>query len=533
MTTDRADNRRGADRHGVSVLVRTELRARARHILNEPVRAIAVVIAVVMFGLVFPLFLTGEATGLGRALAAESAPIGTIGAVASSLFALGSYVGGATAIQQNRLGSVGPLVRTSISPRAVVAGRSLAEVVQAVAMFVPTGLTLLVLVAIGARGVVEPFLVLLAVAPVLLASLALGRFGGAVVRLVGRRIHVSPWLKVGAAIVVMAAVFVAFQTGAETVFEDTGGAIPALLPGRPVQAYANLAIAPLGGQASLAGGLVLTGLAVGTAVGVLGAFRVERHLLVVDDDSETTDTGSRAIPRLFTATRSTRIAWRYLLRTWRDPKRLAHLTPLLFGGLSFVGSFVANPESVRTIGPAAAIVTGGVLAGATFGMNPLGDERDQLSLLLTSTGTTAPLLRGRAIAGSMVGLAIAVGGAVPLQLWTGSVTTAIANALFAVAFVAAGAGTALGFGALAPRFEQREYMNVDRAHPSTLAVMFYGGGGIFVGALGLALLDWALGDAAVSHLVFLALYLLVVLGIALAGYVGAVRRFDGLTLDEV
>jgi hypothetical protein len=518
---------------GLWVLVVTELRARVRHVLGKPAKLLAVAAAVAVFGLVFPLLAADETLSVGRQLAAGSPPLGTLGSVGATVFLTGTYLDGASAIGQTRLGTVGPLVRTSLPPRTVVAARVFAEVTQATALLVPTGATLLALVGVGAWGLLVPLLVALAMAPLLLASLALGRFGGAVVRHVGRRIRVSPWVKVGVGALVMTVVFVATQVAVETWFGDASGTLPAVLPGRPLQAYVSLVVAPVGGTVTATGLAFAGALAAGTVAAALATVRLELALLVETDASDSVATVSRAAPRLFDWTRSTRVAWRYLLRTWRDPKRLAHLTPLLFGALSIVAGFVTEPDSVRTVGPGALVIMGGVLAGASYGLNPLGDERDQLQFLLTSTGSTAPLLRGRAIAGSAFGLLVGLGG-VALALLDRPVVDGVALALFTVAFVAAGTGTALGFGALVPQFEQREYMNVERAHPSTLAVLGFGFGGLVVGGLGLVLLGWTLGDGPLGmHLVFLASYLVVVLGVALWGYVAAVRRFDALTLDDV
>ena len=131
------------------------------------------------------------------------------------------------------------------------------------------------------------------------------------------------------------------------------------------------------------------------------------------------------------------------------------------------------------------------------------------------------------------GFVLAVVGAA-FTLLDGSLPLAVGRLLFAVVLVPTAAGTALGIGALVPRFEQRTYMNVEQAHPSNFATLGFLLGGMFVGGIGFVLVGWTLGGATIGLAAAGWLtYLLVVVGTATAGYVYAVRKFDALTLDDL
>jgi hypothetical protein len=147
-------------------------------------------------------------------------------------------------------------------------------------------------------------------------------------------------------------------------------------------------------------------------------------------------------------------------------------------------------------------------------------------------------LRGRIAAGSVIGLGLAAVG-LPLGLVGPEPVSTVAAVATAPAAVPAAAGVALGIGAVSPQFERREYVNVERAHPSQLVLfgyLFAGsvvfGGGVFgvwlaVGAVTAGTLApvWAGAVAVLALVVWSAL--------GAVGYRYAVRRFDALTLDDV
>ncbi len=528
------------DARDAGVLVRTELRARVRQVLGDTRQTVGIAVLVLMFGIAFPLMGLGTALSFGASLA-ESVPVGQVGAVLGMVAGGGAYLGAASALQQNRLGTVGPLVRTSVPPTAVVLGRLTSETAQAMALVVPPGAVLLLVVAVGAGGPVAPLLLLLAAVPVFLLAVALGRSLGDVLRYANQRLRVSAWTKAGLLLVGVVAAY----AGTQVVMEQLlGGAtdvpsvsITAFLPGAPLQAYASVAFAPLGTAVEPFGLGVAALVLAAVPAGLWATVRFEEWLLLREPAGDRDETAgadeSRAVPGPFRTTGSTRVAWRYLLRTRRDPAMLAHLFPVLIGGLSFGASFVGDPELAVQLGPGAAVVAGAALSGGLYCLNPLGDDRDQLPLVLTSARSTAVMLRGRALAGLCVGLVVAWGGAVPLLLASGSVVDAVGYALFAPVLLTAGTGVALGMGAVLPKFERSEYVNVERAHPSMLVVMGYFFGSLFVGVPGLLALLGILGDPSILEWAALAGYLLVVAASGVGGYVFAVRKFDRLTLDDL
>jgi len=518
------------------VLARTELRAQVRRIAGNRRQLVGVVVGVLSFGLFFPLSFVGQVLAFGAGLASGQPPLARFGTVLASALTVGLYFGGATAINQSRVGAIGPLVRTSIPPQAVVVGRFTSETIQAMAFAVVPGVVLLAMVGVGAGTPVPVALVAVGTLPVLLAGLVVGRALGAAIRYLGLLSRLSAWGKAVVFVVVAGGVFVAFQATFPAIFGEGTSSLSALLPGSPLQAYAGVVTAPLGATPRPLG-LAVAALALAVIpVGLAATLRIEGTLLFDDrgDQSGEADDVSRTVPRPLAGTPGTRIAWRYLLRTRRNPKLVSHLSMVLFGGLAFVGSLVTSPDLLWTLGPGAAIVVGSVLAGATYCLNPMGDDRDQLPLLLTSTASTKQLLRGRAIAGLVVGGVVAVGISVPLGLVADSLPRVLGRALLTPLVLAGAAGTALGIGAVVPKFQRREYMNVERAHPSTIGMLSYFFGTMLVVAAGLGLLWWTIDSGRLLWAVAgWAVYLAVLAGGGVGGYVYAVRKFDQLTMDDL
>lgn len=532
-----------SDLRDARVLAAAELRIRLRAVRGNRRRLAALAFMGFLFGVVFPLSLWGSATGFGRQIASGSVPLGDVGAVLAATAAAGTYLGGASGFNQESAGTIGPLVRTAISPTAVSLGRLASESAQAASLVVVPTIALGLAVGVGAGGPVPAVVLVLGALPLLLASLLVGRILGAAVRYGNRVLQVSLWTKALLFVVASVAVYAGTYALLLPRMEDSGaigaGFLPAFLPGEPLQAYASVAFAVLGATPRPLGVVLAVGFLATVPVVLLVALRVETWLLLSDPRTAAADDAgaaveSRAVPRPFTVSPSGRVAWRYLLRTRRDPRMLAHLVPFLFGALGMGATFVRDPHSVFSLGPAAAVVGGATLAGATFCLNPLGDDLDQLPLFLSSTRSTAVLLRGRALAGMVLGLAVAVGLAVPLGLVRGSVLRLVAEILLAVVLAAAGTGTALGVGALVPRFERREYMSVERAHPSMLVLLGFLFGGTIVGGVGIFLVSWSVhGPPVVPAVLVWAGYLGVVGGTGAGSYRYAVRRFDRLTLDDV
>lgn len=526
-----------SDLRGAWVLVRTELRAQVRYVREDTGRLLAALVTVLALPFWISVNAVPAALSFGATLAGGVVPVGTAGATFTGTVVAALYVGGAGGFNQRRVGEVGPLVRTALAPAAVSLGRMAHRVAESMAVVLPTAVVLLVATGVGAGGAVVPLAVGLATAPLFVASYAVGRIVGDGFRYLNERLGISLWVKALAVLALASTVFLVVQRlAAAGVGATASFGVPAFLPGRPLQAYAGVAFAPFGGTVSALGAAVAVAFLLLAPAAVVAAVRIETHLLVRDVGSDRQDeaTGSRGVPRPFGRAPSLRIAWRYLLRTRRDPRMLGHLGPLLFGALALVGTSLQDPGSLLVTGPPAAVVGGATFAGAAYCLNPLGDDRDQLPLLLTSTESVGVLLRGRMLAGIVPGLVIAIGIGGPLSLVERSLPYAVGQSLLAVVLAVAGAGIAVGLGSLVPKFERQEAMGIERAHPSTIAVLGFFFGMLFVGVVGIVALLWTLGpaDPGVAAVVWLA-YLGVLSLLAYLGHGYAVGKFDALTLDDI
>jgi drug/metabolite transporter (DMT)-like permease len=88
-------------------------------------------------------------------------------------------------------------------------------------------------------------------------------------------------------------------------------------------------------------------------------------------------------------------------------------------------------------------------------------------------------------------------------------------------------------GAVAPSFERQTVMGAERSHPNHGVVLVFLFGGILVGYVGLAVLEWTIGGPpADTAAIAWALYVAIVGGVGLGGYVYAARQFDALTIDR-
>lgn len=522
-------------------LARTELVTQYRHLRGNTRQTLGLVAMALAFAVFVPMTFIGAAMGFGHALVTGSVPLGSGGVVFAATLAISAYLGAAGGFNQPRVGRVGPLIQTSIPPLAVSLGRFWNRALQTLWLFVAATIVLLCGVGVGAASPLPPIVVAVAIVPVFAAGFVVGRILGDLGRYANERVHVSRWLKALVGLVVMGTIFVGTQVLFSSQYEHSNGfSAPmagAILPGKPLQAYASVAFAPFGSTPQPLGIAVVGAVLVVIPVGFLAAMRLETRMLVSDlgSDAATTDTvESHGVPRIFEATPSTRAGWRYLLRTRRDPRTLAHLAPLLFGAFGMGASVVRDPGIVLTIGPAAAVIGGAVLAGAAYCLNPLGDELDQLPLLLTSTPSLGSVLRGRMIAGISLGLVVGLGIGLPLGVVEHGPGYLLGQAALALFLTPVSTGIAIGLGAVAPKFEQREYMNVERAHPSQLAMMGFLFGGAIVGAIGFVLLWATLTGRSPLPVAFGWLVYLTVLGLASwGGYRYAVRRMDGFTMDDL
>ncbi|MFB6161851.1 MAG: hypothetical protein ABEJ86_00185 [Halococcoides sp.] len=421
---------------------------------------------------------------------------------------------------------------------AVTLGRFASETLLYLVYLIPALAILLLAIAIGAGSALPSIIVGLAALPFAALGVVLGRLLGDGIQYVNQMLDLSRWTKAllglvgGTGFYLSTTILLYSKDGtAGSVFSAQ---IPELLPVNPLQAYASVAFVPLGASGRPIGALVALAVVATTILAFDLVIRVETAILSghSTESNSTGHSGSRALPRAFGATPSTRIAWRYLLRTRRDPRMLQHLMPLGINSLWAVAIFIANPGALSPFGTLLAVVGGGLLAGGAYCLNPLGDDRKQLPLLLTSTPSVAVLLRGRALAGATLGLAIALGVVVPVGIAESQPLAIAQQSLFAVFFTGAATGTALGFGAQIPNFERRAAMSVERPHPSMFVMMVYLFCGGVVGVIGALLVAWTAHDPGLLSGTLLTGYGTIVGSISLFGYLSAVNRFEQLTLDD-
>ena len=531
---------RRRDLRDASILARTELTAMWRRITDSRRQLIGIGLGALQFIVILPALFFQQAIAFGSDLGGGAVPVGTLGALCTTAIVSGAYLGTFSAISQNRIGSVGPLIRTSVPPSAVSAGRIASETVQASLLFVIPIPVVLVLVGVGAGGPLAPLLLGTSLLLFLFVGLFFGRTIGAVTRYAGVLSRLSAWGKAVAFLLIMGLVFVGSQAAIQALLPDDADigiavSLPAFLPGSPIQGAATVFFAPLGASPGALDVFALVAILLALPVGLALAIRAETALLVADDDDDASEAATRSVPWPFTVTPASRVAFRHLLRTARDPKSAFHLLPVVFGALGPAAVWFGQPDLALTLGPPMLVILGAEIAGLLYCLNPLGDDRDQLPLLLSSVRSTSVLLRGRMLGGAAVGIVVAVGLGTPLSAVGGSPGYVVLQTLLAIVLVVALPAMALGLGSFAPTFERQEYMNVERAQPSQRATMGFLFGGTIVAGAGLFLAWWTVNADPVLPLVvggWIA-YLAVVVGLGLVGYRYAVRRFDAFTLDDV
>jgi ABC-2 type transport system permease protein len=98
-----------------------------------------------------------------------------------------------------------------------------------------------------------------------------------------------------------------------------------------------------------------------------------------------------------------RVAQTTLIRTWRNPSKLSFvMLPVFMAGGSLIN--VVRLGLASEIAPVIAVIAIPWIAGAAFGLNPLGDERRVLPTTLTTSLTGKQFVHGITIPGRLIGL---------------------------------------------------------------------------------------------------------------------------------
>lgn len=436
------------------------------------------------------------------------------------------------------------LILLTVHPRAVVLGVIGAEVAHLVVWVgVPVGL-LVTAFALGMGAPTLPMTAVLVLLPLFCWVAVWGYAGGiGMLRLLRWLPGLKRLLKIGGVLVLLPLMFGSQYIG--VAIAEGSLSIESLLETltfEPLRSYAELAFvgtelfqSPSIGAASVLGVLVVF-----TPVGLGLATRQAMALWFTGDPTPqrsqqtTVSSGGFDAPQPFDSRSAGAVAWGHLVQAVRQPQEFAHLTMILFMVGSVVVSFVQSGEIVGPIVAGIGVVIGTYLAGAAFGLNPLGDDRPAFPLLLLTGVGPRTLVRSRVIAG----LAISVPVTVVIPLGT---IVAGTSPLSAIGFAVVGSGMclaaamfAIGIGAAYPIYEEQEFWGTETVVPSSGIMMVYlwvVGGGTAIGLF----LTWSTlaGSASLSLPVAagVGVYLLLTVGVPYGSYRYAVRRYRTYTLQ--
>lgn len=432
------------------------------------------------------------------------------------------------------------LVLMTVHPRAVVAGLLGAEIAR---IGLWAGIPLVALVIAFALGLGAPTLVVtsaLVAVPLCFWAAVWGyALGIGILRLLRRLPGVRRLLKASGVVVLIGFVVASQVLGRYLVVSS--GSIAALsswLTFAPTADYAALVFVgtPLARPLSARALAMLVGFLALTPVGLAIATHNAARLWFTDAPQTETQrprssSGWLTTPRPFAWWKTGRIAWATLVRTARHPQNLAHLVMAVFF-LSPIGSAIVRSPGA-TLGPLVAgtgVGIGVYLSGATFGLNPLGDDRPQLPMLLLTSTPPKAFVRGRVLAGLAVGLPIGIivpWLSVPLGTPLSAVVVFAGSALW---MCSAAALFAVGLRAAYLRCAQ--VLEAEAVVPSSLVMLpytFVVSGGTVIGlVVAWYALAGLLGASIVTvgagvHLAFAA-------GVSYASYRYLLRRYRWYTL---
>ncbi|MFB6169106.1 MAG: hypothetical protein ABEJ43_09705 [Haloferacaceae archaeon] len=520
-------------------IARAELRRSVREYLGDTRRLVGVTVVALVFGGYLLVFLptvfvagrgirrVGAIPGFG--LAATLLPVALLAVAALRTL--------------ERIGRVeaADLILLVVRPRAVVLGLVGAEAGRLALWFSLPAAAVVAAFAAGLGAPTLPLTAALVLLPLAACAAVWGYASGLVVLRVLRRLPgVRRVLKGVAGLAFVVAIVGSQVLG--TYVASGGVAVDRLLASGGVGPLADyLALAFVGtplarpvGAGTAAVPVVLLAL---VPVGLAVATRQASALWFTDAPrqgaSAERSSGGFAPPEPFARTGAGRVAWGLLVRGVRQPSEFAHLVMVLV----VLGPGTASVAQVD--GPAGPLVAGvgtllGVhLAGATFGLNPLGDDRPQLPLLLLTRATPRTLVRGRVAAGLAVGVPVvllATGGSVALGT---PPLAAAALAVVGAALCLAASAFAVGVGAGYPVYETREFWGTETVVPSTLVTIAYlvvVGAGTAVGLV----VTWVLAaglEPTPLVLGGLGVYALVTVVPSYGSYRYAVRRYRRYTVE--
>ncbi|WP_299262546.1 hypothetical protein [Halorientalis sp.] len=314
------------------------------------------------------------------------------------------------------------LMLLTVPVRAVALGLLSAECFRALAYFaVPVALLGGAFVVSTGSPLMAPFLVA-AVLLFLATALVIGFVLGLLAKLLVARYRVVAENKSVFSLLAVV-VFVGGYVG----LQNFGGqGVTALLGWLPFSWVVDLAVigSPFAGSLPRAAAMLVGGVA-WTAGGLLVVERLGVALWFGDTVEDAVaaeqariDTGAAAdplaaavapVPLPAIGQPAHRIAQRSVVVARRNPQRLSFLVlPVVLLGVSLVNVAQTGVGSILALLPPLVVVALPWLAGAVFGLNPLGDEGAALPATLTSLASGRDYAVGLALPGLTLGLPVAV-----------------------------------------------------------------------------------------------------------------------------
>jgi ABC-2 type transport system permease protein len=180
------------------------------------------------------------------------------------------------------------------------------------------------------------------------------------------------------------------------------------------------------------------------------------------------------------------------------------------------------------------LVVGGIIAGASFGLNPFGNEQDTLALVLTTPATARQFIDSRLVAGltlSVPFLVVIPGIIVAVSAFPFVDTVAYVGFGWILAF--ASGAWAVGLGTAYPKYDSRRIYGVESATPSIAIVFVHMMAVSIMGFIGLLSVSYFIASGLpINTLLAVEVVLSVVLvGTAIAAYRYAIRRYRSYTID--
>ncbi|ADJ14859.1 hypothetical protein [Halalkalicoccus jeotgali] len=366
------------------------------------------------------------------------------------------------------------LLFTTVPARAVLLGLLGTELARESLLFGPFVLVGATGLALGAGAPTLVPVVALVALPVLALVVLFGHTVGIAAKLLAERMSGFGWLRtvLGTVLGVLVGLGpVVFFGGADWLGLSID--VGSLLAVVPVAAYVDLLAIGTPLQASFGPDTVV---AVALVLGAIPAlFVLDCRLALAlwfgeSEGSTAVHRRARTPPAWLERGSTGWLVWWYWVRGLRAPARFSHLLYYTFPLFWLVFDAIRDPSTLPVAVSTVLAVLGVAFAGATFGLNPLGDERRALPAVLT-TPSGERFVRARVLAGlPWTALAIA-GVAIAGAIGRFDPVTTLLLGLVVLALCVLSATIAPVVGIALPRFEPIAATNTEAITPSFGAVL--------------------------------------------------------------